>query len=47
MEKRESCFLVYRFYVFFFFLKRKKVLRDDGFKFLYETLHQNAALYTT
>ena len=32
---------------FFFFLKRKKVLRDEGFKFLYETLHQNAALYTT
>ena len=33
-----------RFMSLFFF--EKKVLRDEGFKFLYKTLHQLALLYT-
>ena len=47
MENCEGCFLVYPFYWSLFFLKKKKLLRDEEFKFFYETLHQRAALRAT
>ena len=48
MEKCVSCFLVYSFlWVLILFFEEKKLPQDEGFKILYENLHQVAPLYTT